>query len=110
MITCCIINGLPKALLLAVTTSVISGFKFFIRQHRWGIYVSDMTLQHSRKEACSEENKNPLKVGWSPLVGILVPMETDTSREPNDPKAKVNFNGPQKPKQGTLTSDRVGKN
>ena len=44
------------------------------------------------------------------MVGILVPMETDTSREPNDPKAKVNFNGPQKPKQGTLTSDRVGKN
>ena len=48
--------------------------------------------------------------GGVPWYGVLVPMEIDSSREPNGPEAKVNFKGPQKPKQGTLTSDRLAKN
>ena len=51
-----------------------------------------------------------LRCDGVPWYGILVPMETDSSREPNGPEAKLNFKGPQKPKQGTLTSDRLAKN
>lgn len=51
-----------------------------------------------------------LRWGGVSWYGVLVPMETDTSREPEGLGRKVNSKAPQKPKEGTFASDRLAKN
>lgn len=69
-----------------------------------------MFLACSRKEVYSAGNGNAIQMGWSPLVGTLVPMEIDTLREPKDLGRKVNSKGTWEPTEGTFASDSPGRN
>lgn len=51
-----------------------------------------------------------LRWGGVSWYGLLVPMETDTSRESEGLGRKVNSKAPQKPKEGTFASGRLAKN